>query len=41
MSEISFYKKPEYIKAFSDKLRKTETKAEKLLRDLIKNKKID
>jgi len=41
MTEIDFYKKPEYIKSFSNKLRYNETVAEKLLREKIKSKKIN
>ncbi len=41
MSEVDFYKKPEYIKSFSDTLRSSETEAEKLLREQIKGKKIE
>lgn len=41
MSEVNFYKKPEYIKYFSNNLRKNETKAEILLREKLKGKKVN
>lgn len=38
MSEIDFYKKPDYIKSFSKYLKHNQTAAEKILREKLRSK---
>lgn len=38
MSEIAFYKKPDYIKSFSKYLKHNQTTSEKILREKLRSK---